>query len=126
MTKWFGWLWTRGGWEWFALALIVCQFFLPFVVLLFRESKRNIRYLLAVALWVLAIRWVDLTWLVIPAFSDPASPRIPWGELPLSAAATAGVGGISAAFFIGRLKRRPLVPLGDPNLIEALEASGGS
>jgi hypothetical protein len=117
---------TRGGWEWFALALIVCQFFLPFVVLLFRESKRNIRYLLAVALWVLAIRWVDLTWLVIPAFSDPASPRIPWGELPLSAAATAGVGGISAAFFIGRLKRRPLVPLGDPNLIEALEASGGS
>jgi hypothetical protein len=115
---------TRGGWEWFGLALIICQFFLPFFVLLFRESKRNVRYLLAVAVWVLAIRWIDLTWVVIPAFSDPSSPRIPWGELALSAATTAGVGGIVAAFFIGRLKRGPLVPLGDPNLIEALEHSG--
>jgi hypothetical protein len=108
------------------LALVICQFFLPFFFLLFRENKRNIRHLLGVAIWVLAIRWIDLTWLVIPAFSDPASPRIPWGQLPLCAAATAGVGGIATAFFISRLKRRPLVPLRDPHLIEALEHTGAS
>ena len=32
---------TRGGWQWVALALIVFHFFLPFFVLLFRESKRQ-------------------------------------------------------------------------------------
>ena len=34
---------TRGGWEWVALALIVCQFFLPFFLLLIRENKRRTR-----------------------------------------------------------------------------------
>jgi hypothetical protein len=115
---------TRGGWQWVAVALILFQFFLPFFVLLFRENKRNPRSLLGITLWILAMRWVDLTWLVIPASSDPARPVIPWGELSLSAAAVAGVGGIWTAYFIGRLKRGPLVPLGDPTLIEALEHSG--
>ena len=31
------------------------------------------------------MHWLDLVWLVVPASSDPASPTIPWGELPLSA-----------------------------------------
>ena len=65
-----------------ALALIVFQFFLPFFVLLFRETKRHPRYLLRVTLWILVMRWVEMVWLVIPASSDPASPQIPWIELP--------------------------------------------
>ena len=32
---------THGGWQWVALVLIVFHFFLPFFVLLFRESKRQ-------------------------------------------------------------------------------------
>ena len=32
---------TRGGWQWVALALALFHFFLPFFVLLFRESKRR-------------------------------------------------------------------------------------
>jgi hypothetical protein len=116
---------TRGGWQWVAVALIVFQFFLPFFVLLFRENKRRPELLARVAIWVLAMRWLDVTWLVIPASSDPASPQIAWIELPLCAVATVGIGGIWTAFFIGRLKRRPLVPLNDPNLVEAIEHSGG-
>jgi hypothetical protein len=115
---------TRGGWQWFALALVACQFFLPFFVLLFREFKRDPRYLLRITLWILVMRWVEMVWLVIPASFDPASPQIPWIEVPLSAAATVGIGGIWTWFFIGRLKRGPLVPLADPNLVEALRHSG--
>ena len=59
---------TRGGWEWVAIALIVCQFFLPFFLLLIRENKR--RYpsrSLGVCLLILVMHWIDLIWLVIPA-----------------------------------------------------------
>jgi hypothetical protein len=116
---------TRGGWEWVALALILFHFFLPFFVLLFRESKRQTRLLLRVALLVLAMHWVDLVWLVVPASSDPASPRFPWAELPLSLLATLGIGGVCTAVFLGHLKQRPLIPLNDPKLNEAIEHAGG-
>jgi hypothetical protein len=116
----------RGGWEWVALGLITCQFFLPFFILLFRENKRDPRLLVWISLGILLMRWVDLTWLVIPATADPASPIIPWGEVLLGAVASIGVGGIWLAVFIGPLKRLPLVPLHDPNLIEAVEQLGVS
>jgi hypothetical protein len=116
---------TRGGWQWVALALIVFHFFLPFFVLLMRDNKRHSKFLLRVALLILMMHWVDLVWLVVPASTDPASPSIPWAEIPLSAVALIGIGGISTAFFISQLKRRPLVPLNDPNLVEALEHAGG-
>jgi hypothetical protein len=115
---------TRGGWEWLALALIVFQFFLPFFVLLFRESKRHPRYLLGITLWILAMRWVDLAWLILPSSLDPAQPRFSWVQLASSAAATVGIGGIWTAFFIGRLKRGPLVSVNDPALVAALEHPG--
>ena len=115
---------TRGGWEWVALALIVCQFFLPFFLLLIRENKRHARSLLGVCLLILLMHWIDLIWLVIPASSEAANPRIPWIEIPLSALALAGVGGIWTAVFVARLKRLPLVPLNDPSLVEALEHVG--
>jgi hypothetical protein len=37
---------------------------------------------------------------------------------------TLGFGGIWLAFTLSWLKRRPLVPLHDPNLIQALEHAG--
>ncbi len=116
---------TRGGWQWVALALGLFHFFLPFFVLLFRESKRQSRLIVQVAILVLAMHWVDLIWLVVPASSDPASPRIPWVELSLSLVAMLGIGGFCTAFFIGHLKDRPLIPLNDPHLNEVIEHAGG-
>jgi hypothetical protein len=116
---------TRGGWEWVALALIVFHFFLPFFVLLMRDNKRQGKFLSRVAAWILFMHWVDLVWLVVPASTNPVSPRILWGEVFVSVAAIVGIGGVSMWFFIGRLKCRPLVPLNDPNLVQALEHAGG-
>ena len=116
---------TRGGWQWVALSLIVFNFFLPFFVLLFRSNKRETKKVSRVALWILFMHWVNLVWLVIPASSDPASPQILWVEVFLSAIVTVGIGGIWAASTIYWLKGRPLVPLHDPNLVEALEHAGG-
>jgi len=115
---------THGGWQWVALLLIGFHFFLPFFVLLFRESKRQPQLLLRVASLVLAMHLVDLIWLVVPASSDLTSPRIPWGDLPPILAAMAGIGGIWVGAFLWQLKGGPLVPLNDPNLSPALEHQG--
>ena len=53
---------------------------------------------------VIVMHLVDLVWLVIPARPISASPRIPWGDLPLILAAMAGIGGIWAAAFLWQLK----------------------
>jgi hypothetical protein len=116
---------TRGGWEWVALSLIVFNFFLPFFVLLFRSNKREATKVSRVALWILFMHWVNLVWLVVPASTDPASPHILWTQVFLSALLTVGIGGIWIAVTVHWLKRRPLVPLHDPSLIEALEHAGG-
>jgi hypothetical protein len=116
---------TRGGWQWLAVVLIAFQFFLPFFVLLFRQSKRRPQSLVRVAFWILALRFCELVWLVIPASSDPAGPQIAWVELPIALAAVVGIGGIWIAFFLSRLKRLPLVPVYDPYLLQALEHSKG-
>jgi hypothetical protein len=65
-----------------------------------------------------------LIWLILPASDEPVHPRIPWISIGISAVTTFGVGGIWTAFFISRLKRRPLVPLHDPSLLAALEHAG--
>jgi hypothetical protein len=115
---------THGGWQWVALFLIGFHFFLPFFVLLFRESKRQSRLLFQVAWLVIVMHLVDLVWLIIPASADATSPRIPWGDLPLILAAVAGIGGIWVATFLWNLKGQPLIPLNVPNLTLTLEPVG--
>jgi hypothetical protein len=123
---------ARGAWQWVALALIVFHFFLPFFVLLFRENKRQGRLLIRVTLLVLAMHWLDLVWLIIPASSDlksigtgSAGPMIPWGQVLLSLFALAGIGGTWVATFAWRLKSWPLIPLNDLNLNYVLEHEHG-
>ncbi len=120
---------ARGAWQWVALALIVFHFFLPFFVLLFRENKRQGRVLAMAAAWVLAMHWLDLVWLIIPASIDvkvkSSQPQVPWGTVLLSLAALAGIGGIWVAAFLWRLKSWPLVPVNDPNINAVLEHEGG-
>jgi len=56
----------RGGWQVVAVALVLLQFALPFLLLLSRDLKRDARKLVPVALLVLVMRYVDIYWLVAP------------------------------------------------------------
>ena len=106
---------TRGGWQWLAIALVLFHFALPFVLLLSRDLKRRPQRLAAVAGWMLAMRWLDLVWQVEPAFS-PERFSFHW----LYLAAPLAVGGLWLAAWAAELKKRPLLPLRDPWLPEAL------
>jgi hypothetical protein len=105
-----------GGWEWIAIALILFQFALPFVLLLSRNTKRNSQTLSVVAAAVLFVHWLDILWMVAPSFY-PARFHIHW----LDIVAPVGIGGLWLAAFIRYLKARSLVPLHDPRFAELLE-----
>ncbi len=96
----------HGGWRWIAVSLLILHFFLPFLLLLSRFVKRSAALLLGVAVGVIAMRFVDLFWLIVPAFHGEAF-HFHWLDL----AALIGLGGIWLAFFAWQLEREPLVPL---------------
>jgi hypothetical protein len=100
-----------GGWQFIGLLLVIVQFVLPFGILLSRSIKRNARRLALVALGIVAVRLLDVFWLVAPAFS-PDRLSVHWLDL----ATVTGVGGVWLAAFVWQLKGHPLVPLHDPSL----------
>ncbi len=110
---------TAGGWQGIALALIVLQFALPFLLLLSRETKRRSQVLWLVGMLILLMRMVDLFWLVAPAF-HPQGLRIHW----MDAVAPIGLGGLWISAFVWGLKRHPLVPLHDPRMAPSMEHAG--
>ena len=102
------------GWERVTVALVLGHFVLPFFFLLSRDVKRRRATLAAAALWLLAMHYVDLYWLVMPAVSESFRPH--WLDL----VTLIGVGGLALGAF-GWLVRRPaLVPVADPRLPESL------
>lgn len=105
-----------GGWGWVATAILLFHFALPFVLLLSREWKRNLRLVGAVAGLVLLMRLVDSYWLVAPAFSDEG-----WMVHWLDLATLLAVGGLWTAAFRWLLARQSLLPEGDPRLAEMIE-----
>jgi len=106
----------RGGWGYVGLLLVVGHFALPFALLLSRDIKRNFRLLRRIAIFILIMRMVDLFWVVAPDYHK--------GEFHLSwmdFVAPVGLFGIWLAYFLVQLEKRPLMPLNDPHLVEALE-----
>lgn len=106
----------QGGWQYVGLALVVLHFALPFALLLSRDLKRSYRLLAGVALLVLAMRLVDLFWLVVPSFT-----RGSFAFTVMDLLVPMGLGGLWLALVARQAGARALLPIGDPHLEEALE-----
>ena len=121
------------GWQYLALFLVLFQFAVPFALLLSRDRKRASSRLVMVAFWSLFMRFADLFMLVSPEFDSSGPnlhvlagahtsvPFIHWLDL----AAPLAIGGLWVWMFFTQLRQRPLLPIGDPYLPEALESAGG-
>jgi len=105
----------HGVWGWIAVMLILFHFVLPFLLLLSRDLKQSARKLLKVALLVIFMRYLELYWLISPASASRGL------HVWLDLAALVGVGGLWLAFFARQLKGKPVLPLHDPFMQEALE-----
>jgi hypothetical protein len=128
-----------GGWGYVAVALVIGHFALPFVLLLSRERKRRARSLVVVALLVLVMRIVDLFWTIAPSvlamphhgahgadaghgggggFADVVTYALNF-ILPVA------IGGFWLWWYARELATRPLLPLGDAGLENALAEGNG-
>lgn len=102
-------------WHGVGSALIYVQFLVPFVLLLSRPLKRNRWTLVGIVLWLLVMRFVDMFWIVMPQFHLKGF-HVSW----LNFSVPLALGGIWIATFLRELQKRPLLPLQDPSLEQAL------
>jgi hypothetical protein len=103
------------SWRIVGALLIVLHFALPFALLLSRDLKRRAGLLAAVAGLVIVMRVIDLFWLVAPEFRRQGL-MIDWFD-PVT---VVGLCGVWLALFIRELKARPMLPLRDPHLADAV------
>ena len=106
-------------WLLMSVFLLLGQFVVPFLILLSATIKQRKRTLAKVALWILAMRWVDYAWHVVPTLEfihgeDGTLLPSLWIDLALMA----GIGGVWLWYFFRSLDRRPLLPVNDPFLDE--------
>ncbi|NMO20648.1 hypothetical protein HPC49_24670 [Pyxidicoccus fallax] len=105
----------HGGWAVPFYLNIVLNWALPFVLLLPRPAKRNPAHLLRVAAILLAGRWLDLHLMVAPA-NMPDGAGLGLYEL----AGIVGVGGLFLLAVTRAVRSAPMIPAGDPYLVESL------
>ena len=105
----------NGGWGAVSMVLVFGHFALPFALLLSRDLKRNFKLLAYIAVFVLSMRLVDLFWVVTPEFRGH-SFGVSWMDITVPA----GLIGLWLAYFLFQLEKRPLMPVNNPHLEEAL------
>jgi len=111
-----------GDWWWIGMVLVFGHFLLPFCLLLSYRFKVTPKIIRRIALWILAVIFVDICWNVLPAVKDAGGHPHPFFSLELlwSATATAGVGGICFWAYLRSFVTARLIPVRDPRIEECL------
>lgn len=102
---------SSGSWRLAGFLLLLGHFLVPFLLLLPAAGKRKPAFLCAVAVWLLAMHFLDLYVIVIPVL-HPSGVHLSW----LDPACFAFVGFVLASAFLRLLGNSALWPLRDPRL----------
>jgi hypothetical protein len=118
------WYLTRmkGIWGVIGVLLILFHFAFPFLVLLSRDVKRNAKWLALLAIFILLLRLIDMFYMIGPSpmigmHGQEMEFHISWMDF----VAPIAVGGIWLWYFFGELAKRPLVPINEPFLPNAIK-----
>ena len=101
---------TRGYWGGVSIALMAGHFFLPLVVLLSRQRKRQVSVQLITCFGLLVAHFLDMAWLILPTL--PANGTMLWMDIGCAL-------GMACMFFgwvFRRLAYINLTPQHDPRL----------
>ncbi len=105
----------HGTWGVMAAALVIFHFFLPFTLLLMRRIKDRPNTIAIVTVCILAMRYVEIYWLVGPAHY-PERFYFSW----MSIAVLIGIAGIWFWFFVQQLKGQTIIPIHETWVEEAI------
>jgi len=110
----------QGGWGAIALAVVIFQFAFPFLMLLSRATKKNAQRLAMLAALILVMRIIDVIWLIEPTYSR-GDFVFNWMDY----VAPIAIGGLWLGTFAWQLQKRPLLPINDPQLEQAVAVVHG-
>ena len=114
-TLWFHERW-EGTWRYVSLLIVFGHFVLPFLTLITRGAKRNLKVLKFIGAWILFVHWVDLHWIVMPNFHHHGV-HLSWMDLTTML----GVGGIFFWIFWSKFSAQPITPVNDHKLEASFE-----
>lgn len=115
------WYRPRQGDTWWigvSLVLLFGHFVAPFLLFMSRYPKRRVGTLMLFGLWLLAMHWLDLYYLVMPRPMGAESPTSPLHVSDF--ALLVGLGGLFVCAMVRPMGRVSLLPERDPRLHEAL------
>jgi hypothetical protein len=112
-------IWYRhrmaGSWFPIAIAMPFIRFIIPFFILLCRPAKRSLKVIGLMAAWSLIVEYIDLYWIVMPAYYKDG-PQVHWLDF-VTLAATLSISGL---VFWGRFRKHKMVPVGDLRFEQSL------
>jgi len=130
------WYQYRAHGQWLSLSILIIfgRFIIPFFLLLRRGWKRNPNYLVWMAVWIVAMEFIDMFWLIQPPFAHHAAAHAEHaGAMEVAhyfhnhititgadAGFLIGFIGLFLALFGWSLSTSKLVPINDPRLEESL------
>lgn len=116
-TFWFMQRW-EGGWKIVSLFIIFGHFLVPFSVLLSHSSKTNFKKLKFISIWILAMHFIDLYWLIMPGMNgNGLNFSFSWMDISFLVATI----GIIIYMFNRMFEKYNLIPVKDPKLQRGLD-----
>jgi hypothetical protein len=110
---------TYTAWGALGIALMTLKFGIPFFALMRQKAKESETMLLVIAGGVLLGQWIDLFWIILPAFS-PERVILGWPEIGI----TLGFLGLFGWVVLGFLARHPVAAHGDPLFEDSVRFHG--
>jgi len=111
-----------GDWWGIGMILVFGHFLLPFILLLSYSRKVSKVPLARIAVWILAVIFIDLCWNILPAVKDSLGNPLPFFSLGLvwALSSTVGIGGICVWSYLNSFATTKLIPIRDPRITESL------
>ena len=112
-----------GSWNTLFYTLCFGHFLVPFLIMLFRDVKRNFNALTLMALWALAMEVADMTFIVKPMvfIRELESDHTPANTWWVTALAAIGLLAFFAGLVLRKIPQHPLVAVNDPRMAESLK-----
>jgi len=110
------------GWQWLFIVMALGHFALPFLLLIWRNTKRSTMLLCGMGIYMILMVVLDMVWIIRPMVYMNAAGDVDPGlaGIWLDIAGVVGVLGIFGGLIARKIPQSPLLPLKDPMLHECL------
>lgn len=105
-----------GGWSIITIAVPFIKFAVPFFLLLNRPNKRDIDFLVKIAIWIIFTEIIELYWIVFPSNFETFNPI----GLVLTIGTSIGTIGLFGFIVLKKFESNKLIPVKDPRLDQCL------